>query len=128
MDELENRNPVEPDLAELQRQFDALRHLVVSILVLLVIVSGTFNIYLWRQVRSTKRDLDTWRPYASNLMSGYQKGDGQVVEAFLRNIGDYGRTHPDFAPILNKYNIRMPPATGAAPTTAVPPAPDKAKK
>ena len=71
MDELENRNPVEPDLAELQRQFDALRHLVVSILVLLVIVSGTFNIYLWRQVRSTKRDLDTWRPYASNLMSGY---------------------------------------------------------
>lgn len=101
------------ETSDLRAQYEGLRHLVVSVLILLLVVSGTFNIYLLRQFRYAGKDLETFRPYAQEIMTSYQKGDGPAVENFLARIVDYGRTHPDFAPILKKYHINPGPGTGA---------------
>jgi hypothetical protein len=119
MDDLPEKSPaLDLETSNLQQQYDSLRQLVISLLILLLVVSGTFNIYLLRQLRSTSKDLTSYQPFAANVITSYQKGDGPAVEAFVRNVAEFSRTHPDFAPILAKYGIK---ATSFTPPV-VPPA------
>ena len=118
MDSLENKTPVQPDSGDLQAQYDALRHMIVSLMVLVIIISGTLNIYLLRQWRSTSKDLTAIRPQATQMIAEFQKVSGPVMQDFVKKITDYGRTHPDFAPILVKYGLTNPPST--LPTTSAP--------
>ncbi|HVV00700.1 MAG TPA: hypothetical protein VHH88_05015 [Verrucomicrobiae bacterium] len=130
MDEFSNKDAgVEVGESALQDQVNSLRQLVVSLLILLLIVSGTFNIYLLRQYRSTSKDLTAYRPFAANVVNSYQKGDGPAAEAFVRNISEYGRTHPDFEKILAKYGIKLGSVPApVAPTAASAPASAPVKK
>lgn len=118
MDNLDNKSSVQPDPNDLQAQYDSLRHLVVSLLVLVVVISGTLNIYLLRQWRSTSKDLAAIRPQATLMIADFQKNSGPVMQDFVKKITEYGRTHADFAPILAKYGLK--PAT---PTNHLPTAP-----
>ena len=125
MDTLENKTPAENEVTELRDQVESLRHLVGSMLILLVVVSGTFNIYLLRQWKTSKTDLAVFKPQAANLIASYQKNEQPAVENFIKKMVEYGQTHADFAPILNKYQIKAaPPPPGAA--SPVPPVPGAA--
>ena len=129
MDTLDNRTP-QNDASGLQAKCDSLQHLVVSILILVVVMSGTLNIYLLRQWVWTKRDLSGIRPQASQTIEDYKKQSVLITE-FVKKIIDYGHTHPDFAPILTKYNLKATAAPAApspatpAPRPATAPAPTK---
>lgn len=130
MDTLEDRAPAQPGLTDWRDQFNALRHLIVSVMVLLLVVSGTFNLYLWKRWRDVSRELDGIRPQAAQLaqmVAGLQKTEVPAMQDFVRKITEYGRMHPDFAPVMAKYNIKPAGTTGAAPTTAtsLPAAPPK---
>ena len=118
MDNLDHQTPVQPNLSDLQAQYDALRHLVVSILILLVVISGTLNIYLLRQWRSTSKDLAGVRPQAAQMITEFQKVSGPLMQDFVKKITEYGRTHPDFAPVLAKYGLK--PASLTNPAPAIP--------
>jgi hypothetical protein len=123
MDNLDNKAPLQPIANDLQAQYDALRHLVVSVLILVIVISGTFNIYLLRQWRSTSKDLAGIRPQAAQMIADYQKVSGPMMTDFVKKITEYGRTHPDFAPILAKYNIKPAGATTALPAASAPASP-----
>jgi hypothetical protein len=127
MDNLDNRTPSQPATNDLQAQFDALRHLVVSLLILVIVVSGTLNIYLLRQWRSVSRDLAAVRPQATQMIAEYQKVTGPLMTDFVKKLTEYGRSHPDFAPVLAKYNLKAATPTNAAPAPA-PAAPPAAPK
>jgi hypothetical protein len=127
MDNLETSSSPQPGANHLQGQYEALRHLVVSMLILVVVISGTLNIYLLRQWRSTSKDLAAIRPQAAQMINEYQKVSGPRMTEFIKKITEYGRTHPDFAPILTKYGIK-PNATGAPPVGATSPLPAAAPK
>ena len=127
MDNLDNKTPLQPNANDLQAQCDALRHLVVSILILVIVISGTFNIYLLRQWRSASKDLAGIRPQAAQMIADYQKVSAPMMNDFVKKITDYGRTHPDFAPILTQVRPQArrsptgaPPATPASPPAAAP--------
>src|SRR5262245_62003926 len=95
---------------ELREYVDSLRHTLVSALVLIVVISGTFNIYLWRQFRHTRAELKVLSAQAPQIaaeLSGMQD--------FARKMADFGRTHPDFVPILTKYGLKPTPAPTSAP-------------
>jgi hypothetical protein len=125
MDNLENKTAIQPDTTDLQVEFEALRHLVVSVLILLIVVSGTFTIYLLRQWRTTSKELSVVRPQVAQMFSVYQKDEEPWMKDILKRFSEYGRTHPDYMYVLTKYNIRPNAATGAAPPTATSPAPQK---
>jgi hypothetical protein len=127
MDNLDNKTSIQTGENDLQAQYDALRHLVTSTLILVIVISGTFNIYLLRQWRSVSRELAQMRPQAAQLIADYQKS-GPLMDDFVNKITDYGRTHADFAPILTKYNLRPAGATGAPAATPVSPPAAKPKK
>ena len=120
MDNFDNKAPTQPGTNGLQDQVDGLRHLVVSILILVIVVSGTFTIYLLRQWRAVGKELTNFRPQATQVIADYQKVSVPVMTEFLKKITDFGRTHPDFMPILAKDNIKPTAGTGTAPPSAVP--------
>ena len=128
MDNLDNKTALQPNANDLQAQCDALRHLVVSVLILVIVISGTFNIYLLRQWRTTSKDLAAIRPQAAQMIGEYQKVSGPLMTDFVKKITEYGRTHPDFAPILTKYNLKPAGSTGAPPTTPISPPAAASKK
>jgi hypothetical protein len=128
MENLDNKTPLQASDNDLQAQCDALRHLITSTLILVIVISGTFNIYLLRQWKTTSKDLAGIRPQAAQMVAEYQKVSGPLMNDFVAKITEYGRTHPDFAPILAKYNLKPAAATGVppiAPTTTLPAAKPK---
>jgi hypothetical protein len=131
MDNFDNLTPSQPGSDDLQQEFDALRSLVLAVLVLVLVISGTLNIFLWRQVRWAGGDLDQTNKQAaqvhSQVQTEYNRLNGPSFQDFLRKLSDYGRTHPDFAQIATKFQLNEVPAASASNTsTKVTPAPAKA--
>ena len=127
MDNLENKTVIQPDATDLQTELESLRHLVVSVLILMIVVSGTLSIYLLRQWRTTTKDLANIRPQVQRMVEVYQKDEFPWMQDILKKFTEYGRTHPDYMPILAKYNVKPNAPAGAPPTSVTPPgaAPDK---
>ena len=121
MEETQVKPAPQPEATDLQAEVDSLRRLVVSVLILLIVLSATGDIYLFRQVKQSREDLRSIRPQVSGMIAEYQKNSEPFMRDFLNKMAEYGRTHPDFAPILSKYSIRPAGATGAPPATVTPP-------
>jgi hypothetical protein len=125
MDEVELKTSAPVELSQLQAKLDALNHLMISVLILLVVVSGTLTIYLLRQWSSARKDLVAFRPIAAQVVGQYNSNRefNARMDGFISQLTDYGRAHPNFAPILMKYGINpavpsATPAAAAAPATA----------
>jgi len=122
MDEVELKTSAPAELSQLQAKLDALNLLVIFVMILLLIVSGTLSIYLLRQLRSTQKDLAAFRPMAAQVIGQYNNNRelNARLDGFVSRLTDYGRTHTNFAPILMKYGINpaAPSATPAAPASA----------
>jgi energy-converting hydrogenase Eha subunit F len=113
MNESETNLPVQTELMD---QIVALRHQVFTLLLALVVVSGTLTVVLYRQARLTGRDIDTIKPQATQIIAAFKR-DQPGMENFVKQLTAYGVTHPDFQPILKKYGIV---ATQPAATPVVP--------
>jgi hypothetical protein len=101
----------QPELTDVQEQFASLYHLAVSMLLLLLVVSGTLGIYLWHQYKYTKREVDA----VKNYVAQYQKSRSPQSDMLIKKLADYGKTNADFKPILDKYGIKQMAPTGTTP-------------
>lgn len=108
MDNFDNPTPTTTDTHDLQAQCDALRQLIVSVLILLIVISGTFTIYLLRQYRTTNADLAVAEPQFKTEMAQFSRVDAFMNE-FVQKLVEYSRTHPEFTPVLTKYGIKPVP-------------------
>jgi hypothetical protein len=113
MNESETNPPVQTDLMD---QMVALRHQVFTLLLALVVVSGTLTVVLYRQAKLTGRDIDIIKPQATQIIAAFKR-DQPAMENFVKQLTAYGFTHPDFQPILKKYGIvpTQPAATPVVP-------------
>ncbi len=118
MDNLDLKTPVQADLNDFRAQYDQLRHLIASVLILVLVISGTLGIYLLRQWQSSRKDLAVIRPQAAQMIAEYQQKSGPLMSDFVKKIADYGRTHPDFTPVLAKYGLRPGGPTNTPPAAA----------
>jgi hypothetical protein len=100
----------DPKVSGLQQQ-------VFSLLVALVVVSGTVTTFFYYQARSVGRDLQAIRPQATQVIGAFNQNQGLMIN-FVNSLVAYGQAHPDFRPVLMKYGIN--PA--AAPVAPVAPA------
>jgi hypothetical protein len=114
MDNFENLTSAQPESNGLQNQIDSLRRLVITGLVMVLLLSVTVNLYLWRQYRTAAADASQ----LSLVVNEYYKW----VQQFSKNLTEYSHSHPDFAPIVSKYHIGEAPkaATPASKTAPVP--------
>ena len=121
MDNLENTPSSQGELTDLRAQCASLRQMLGGLVVLVIVISGTINIYLWRQFRMTNAELRVLRPQIGQLVADYQRVSLPAINEFVKNLNDYERTHPDFSHILMKYNLKTSGITGAAPVPATAP-------
>jgi len=102
-------------LQELKAQYDSLHHYIVGILLVLILISGTFWIYLRRQSRTANADLQVIRMQWTNAVVQFQR-TAPIIESTAKKLQEFSRTNPDYYPILAKY---LRPGTNDAPA-AVP--------
>jgi hypothetical protein len=122
MDNLENKSVPQAESNEWRAHYDSIHHLVISIMVLLIVVSGTLWIFLRWQVKYTSLELENVRPQATSFIAAYEKTTKPAMDNFINKLAEYGRTHPDFAPIMTKYGIKPAGAPGNVTGTTTPPA------
>jgi uncharacterized protein HemX len=118
------RSDANPDVRE---QIESLRKLVISLMVVVLVLAATFDLYLLRQYKNTNAELNAVRPQAEAMISDFQKFRAPGMDNFLRQIVQYGQTHQDFGPILLKYQLKpqAAPVTPAPGVTSSAPAPKK---
>lgn len=118
MSELENRNVGTGDSAELQQQCACLQRQITTLLLAVFVLSGTVTVFLWRQARYARKDLEVLKPPALQIIQSF-KQEKPIMDDFVSKLAEFGKTHPDFMPILTKYKIQ-PVATAGI--TSAPPA------
>jgi type II secretory pathway component PulF len=94
----------------------ALKNQVFTLLVALIVVSGTLTVYLYRQASMAGKDLAQGQQLGTVLSQ-----NEAAVSGFVTKLVAYGERHPDFVPVLKKYGIspvKGVPAT--APATSLP--------
>jgi hypothetical protein len=122
MDNLPSSSPSQPELKDLQEQCNSLQQLVSSLLLVLIVISGTLSVFLLRQWRFVKTETDALTPQAAELIKEHTNNYA-MTQDFVRKVAEYGRTHPDFAPIVAKYRLNESlPKPGTAPLTSSLPA------
>lgn len=117
MNDLENQPAPPSQLKALQEQSESLRQLVSALLLVLLLVSGTLTIFLGRQWRFTKSEIDLLSPQAGQILNEFNR-NVPLMQDFVRKLNDYAKTHPDFAPIAAKYRLsEVLGKPGASPAT-----------
>ena len=100
-------NPPAP--AELSDQIAALRCQVFTLLLALVVISGTLAAYLSYQSRVLGKDIANVKPQAMQIIRAFNQSQPRL-ENFVNQLIAYGQTHPEFQQqILEKYNIKVAP-------------------
>jgi hypothetical protein len=98
----------------------ALKNQIFTLLVALVVVSGTLTVYLYRQVSLSNKDIAQ-----GQQLSAIMTQNENAVMSFVNRLVAYGQKHPDFAAqVLKKYGI-APVAGVPANVSAAPAAPGK---
>ncbi len=86
----------------------ALKSQVFTLLVALIVVSGTLTVYLYRQVSLAGKDLAQGQQLSAVLTQ-----NENAVAGFVTKLVAYGEKHPDFVPVLKKYGITPVPGIPA---------------
>jgi len=102
--------------SEIPAQIAALRRQTFTLLLALIIVSGTLTVFLYRQASLTRRDIAAIKPQATQIIQAFSQ-NGPNIQNFVSQLAAFGVAHPDFRPVLLKYGIAPtnPPAPKAAP-------------
>ncbi|MHB8521504.1 MAG: hypothetical protein ACYDH9_12205 [Limisphaerales bacterium] len=93
----------ELSLSALNQAYRTLRVQFLAVLLTLVILCGSLNIYLLRQVSLVRRDLEANRPVVEKIVAEYVRSGEPTIKDFLNKLEVFSKTHPDFRPILAKY-------------------------
>lgn len=110
---------VTPDSRQLAQAVETLRRQFQTTLIILIILSGAINLYLLRQFTTLRKEIAVVEPQVKKMASDFERVTRPLMNSFLKQLTDYAQTHPDFRPLLAKYNIQSTPA-GAGAATPIP--------
>jgi len=129
-------NPINPsgpsEISELKAMCAELQSQAHTLRVVLLLVIGSLCLFFWREASFNGRIAQQLEPQvlqANQIANALSKQGSsfdkqfQAIQAAVARLVEYGRTHPDYVSILNKYGV--PVSTTAAPAVAVPAAPKK---
>jgi len=111
----EDKLPLE-DAEDARSAHESLFQFVISVLILVIVISGTLNILLLRLWKNSSSDVKLLRPQYEALVALYQKNDAAAIEKITQTLQAFGATNPDYVPILTKYGLKPAPAPVTAPT------------
>jgi hypothetical protein len=94
---------------ELADQIAALRRQTFTLLLALIIVSGTLTVFLYRQATLTRRDITGIKPQATQVIQIFNQNRA-AIQTFVQQLTAYGQTHPELEQqVLRKYGVGVAP-------------------
>lgn len=116
----------DPKQVDYSSDLAAIRSQLFTLLIALIVVSGTLTVYLYRQASIARKDFDAIKPQADQVVNALGQNQAAVV-SFVNEVVAYGQTHPEFVPVLARHGIAPVPGhpAGAAPVAPVTPAAPK---
>jgi hypothetical protein len=109
------------ELTELKEQYAQLQAQTHNLRLAQLIVALAVAGFFWVEVRRNGQALNTMRPQAIQI-DEVSKKQTPAINDFVNRLAEFGRTHPDFVPVLTKYGI---PTTTTSAMPGVPPAAPK---
>jgi len=97
-------------ITDTNSEIASLKNQVFTLLVALIVVSGTVTIYLYRQASLASKDIAV----NQQLVVALNQKDA-ALNAFAGQLVGYAEKHPDFMTVLKKYNLNQAPAAPVAP-------------
>ncbi|MGB8167535.1 MAG: hypothetical protein WCF18_08585 [Chthoniobacteraceae bacterium] len=111
-------------ITDTNSEIEALKRQVFSLLLALIVVSGTVTTYLFYQSSAAGNELNNIRPQATQIINAFNQNQA-LMNSFISQLVEYGKAHPDFRPVLLKYGIVPTGTAPMAPAAAAPAAPKK---
>jgi hypothetical protein len=99
MDTPDNPSPAASE--DLRQTCASLRQQINILIFALFLVSATFASYLYIQDRWTNRELQG----ARTVVLTFEQKEYPQINAFVRQLVEYGKAHPDFDRIIDKYHM-----------------------
>ncbi len=130
MDDTPSVSPMTPpgndasELAQLKAQYAELSWQTHTLRVALLVVATAVCAFFWLEAHRNGQALEAIRPQAAKVVEANKVQD-PIANKFVGQLVEFGKAHPDFAAILNKYGIR---ADSAPTTVSKSPAPAAPKK
>jgi len=108
MNELESKASDSKETPSLSQQASALQRQVTTLLLAMVLLTGTFAVYLYQQQKYAIQDRDANKQTVAQMLQVFQQ-QKPILNDFTAKLMEFGRTRPDFTQILTRYGIQ--PAT-----------------
>lgn len=96
-------------LESLQQAYQNLRLLFHALILILLVLSGSVNIFLLREVSLVRRDVQDRQRFVDE----YNRNYPTLISNVVARLQDFSRTNADFAPVLRKYGVQ--PTSSPAP-------------
>jgi hypothetical protein len=90
-------------------QIAALKNQVFTLLIALIVVSGTLTVFLYREASTAGKDIAQEQQLAAVMNQ-----NEVAINTFLTKLTAYADKHPEFKPVLAKYGITPAAAAAAA--------------
>jgi hypothetical protein len=102
--DLNPTSPASTELTELKEQYAQLRAQTHNLRIAQLIVALAVAGFFWVEARRNGQALETLRPQAAQV-ADVTKKQTPAINDFVNRLAEFGRTHPDFVPVLTKYGI-----------------------
>jgi hypothetical protein len=87
----------------LYQQYQALRTLLLATLTALIVLALGVSLFIGKQMRLVRHQLEEQRPLVGKLAADYQKNSEPLIRNFVRQLQGFAAVHRDFQPVLEKY-------------------------
>jgi hypothetical protein len=102
-----NTTPETPTAPVSDAQWRAMRNLFHSLAIAVLILTGTFFVFLFRQVMTVKNNTEEMVKF----LHQYEESDvPEMIERIRIKLDDYRKKDPGYTPIYVKYFGTNPPA------------------
>jgi len=111
-----------PSVEQLQQQVQSLQRLLGLVLAATLLLGASVTVFLWGQQRILKSQLRD----STTIVNEHDTKSLPMLTNFVASLQAYGKTHPDFAPLVDKYGLKAPTGhAGPVPPPAPKPTPPK---
>lgn len=100
-----------PTQSEDWHSYQSLRLLFVAALATMLLLSASLNLYLYKQSKMARQELDKTIPIVAQMTAEYQQKSVPLINEFLSRLQVFAKTNPDFYPILARHLSSVSPAS-----------------
>lgn len=87
------------DIESLQQAFLSLRNLVQAVVIVMIVLSASLNVFLLRQVTLVRKEIQTRETY----ISAYLEGGYPKLDTFLDRLQRFAEDNASLQPVLQRH-------------------------